>query len=209
MQTNPQNESTPFYPRSPYGVAKLAAHWFVKNYRESYGMFACNGILFNHESPLRGLEFVTRKITSGLVNIRNGADGPIMLGNINAMRDWGHAADYVRAMHLMMQQPKSDDYVISSGEVHSVREFCELAAGCLGYDLEWQGEGVDEKGIDAVTGKVLIAIDPRFMRPAEVEYLKGDSSKAETALGWSRSYSFAALVNEMVMSDLNLHASAK
>lgn len=200
VQTNPQNEDTPFYPRSPYGVAKLSAHWFVKNYRESYGLFACNGILFNHESPLRGMEFVTRKITSGLVAARNGG-GPVMLGNINAVRDWGHAADYVRAMHLMLQQPQPDDYVVSSGEVHSVREFCEVAARCLGFEMEWRGEGVDEIGVDRETGKVLIGIDPRYMRPAEVEYLRGDSSRAEAKLGWSRSYSFADLVNEMVMSD--------
>ena len=205
VQTNPQNENTPFYPRSPYGVAKLSAHWFVKNYRESYNLFACNGILFNHESPLRGTEFVTKKITSGLANILYGTGGPISLGNINAVRDWGHAKDYVRAMQLMMQQPAADDYVVSSGQVHTVREFCEIAAKCVGYDIEWTGEGVDEVGVDTKTGTVLINIDKRFMRPAEVEYLKGDSSKAERILGWKRQYSFTDLVNDMVQFDLQYY----
>jgi GDPmannose 4,6-dehydratase len=202
VQTNPQNEQTPFYPRSPYGVAKLSAHWFVKNYRESYNLFACNGILFNHESPLRGTEFVTKKITSGFARIRNGSDETVRLGNINAVRDWGHAADYVKAMHLMMQQAAPDDYVISSGEVHSVREFCEIAAEFTGFNLKWENEGIDEIGIDLKSGKVLVTIDQRYMRPADVEYLRGDCSKAESKLGWKREYSFTDLVKEMVLHDI-------
>lgn len=202
VQTNPQNEQTPFYPRSPYGVAKLSAHWFVKNYRESYNLFACNGILFNHESPLRGTEFVTKKITSGFARIRNGSDETVRLGNINAVRDWGHAADYVKAMHLMMQQATPDDYVISSGEVHSVREFCEIAAEFTGFNLKWENEGIDEIGIDLKSGKVLVTIDQRYMRPADVEYLRGDCSKAESKLGWKREYSFTDLVKEMVLHDI-------
>lgn len=203
VQTNPQNEQTPFYPRSPYGVAKLSAHWFVKNYRESYGLFACNGILFNHESPLRGIEFVTKKITTGFARIQKGGNEPVRLGNINAVRDWGHAADYVKAMHLMMQQSEPDDYVISSGEVHSVREFCEIAARFVGFDMQWINEGVDEIGVDSKSGKTLVKIDPRYMRPADVEYLRGDCSKAEGMLGWKREYSFTELVKEMVSHDLS------
>ncbi len=202
VQTNPQNENTPFYPRSPYGVAKLSAHWFVKNYRESYGLFACNGILFNHESPLRGIEFVTKKITSGLVNIFNGSSEPILLGNLNATRDWGHASDYVRAMYLMMQQDQPDDYVISSDETHTVREFCEVAAKFLGYDIIWRNTGINEQGIDSKTGKTLISVNSMYMRPADVEYLKGDSTKAKQKLNWNKTYSFESLVEEMIKFDL-------
>lgn len=203
-KTIPQHEDTPFHPRSPYGVAKLAAHWFVKNYRESYDLFACNGILFNHESPLRGTEFVTRKITHNLCKLHAGKGGPVRLGNLNSVRDWGHAADYVRAMHLMMQQDTADDYVIGSDEVHSVREFCEIAASFLGYDLTWEGTGVDEVGIDRKSGKVLIQVDLRFMRPAEVEYLQSDCSRAKSKLGWTRKYTFRQIVEEMIRYDLEL-----
>lgn len=198
----PQNENTPFYPRSPYGVAKLYAYWITVNYREAYGIFACNGILFNHESPRRGETFVTRKITRAAARIKLGLQDKLYLGNLDAKRDWGHSKDAVRAMWTMLQQPEPDDYVIATGEQHSVREFCELAFREVGIDLEWRGEGVEEKGIDKKTGKVIVEIDPRYFRPAEVESLLGDSSKAREKLGWKPKISFPELVKEMVQFDL-------
>lgn len=204
VQTVPQTENTPFYPRSPYGVAKLAAYWYVKNYRESYNFYGCNGILFNHESPLRGPEFVTRKITLGLANIFVNNGPPVILGNLNAVRDWGHAADYVNAIHLMLQQNEPDDYVISTNEAHTVTEFCEIAADHLGYKLEWQGKGLDQIGIDTKSGKVLIKTDKKFIRPAEVDLLLGDNSKAKQILGWKQNYSFSKLITEMVNCDVDL-----
>lgn len=204
VQTVPQDENTPFYPRSPYGVAKLAAFWYVKNFRESVGLFGCNGILFNHESPLRGEEFVTRKITLGLAKLHAGVGGPVQLGNLNASRDWGHAADYVTVMHQILQQTVPDDYVISSDETHTVREFCEKAAAYIGYKLEWHGNGINEYGIDAKSGKVLIQVNEQFFRPAEVDLLLGNSKKARETLGWKPRYDFDNLVYEMMESDLKL-----
>lgn len=204
VQQTPQDENTPFYPRSPYGVAKLSAFWYVKNFRESVGLFGCNGILFNHESPLRGEEFVTRKITLGLAKIHAGINEAVQLGNLNASRDWGHAADYVRVMHSMMQQPYADDYVISSDETHTVREFCEKAASYIGYNLEWHGSGLNEKGIDSKTGKTLIEVSSKYFRPAEVDLLLGNSSKAREKLGWKLNYSFDDIVYEMMEFDLKL-----
>jgi GDPmannose 4,6-dehydratase len=206
VQEIPQTENTPFYPRSPYGVAKLYAHWITKNYRESYGMFAVSGILFNHESPRRGETFVTRKITRAVARIAFGFDETLYLGNLNARRDWGHAKDYVEAMWLMLQQEKPDDYVVASGESHSVREFVELAFEQIDIQIIWQGNGLDEKGIDSKTGKVLVAIDPRYFRPSEVEYLLGDPSHARTVLGWKPQITFRELVQEMVESDKELIA---
>jgi GDPmannose 4,6-dehydratase len=204
VQETPQRESTPFYPRSPYGVAKLYAYWITVNYRESYGMYACNGILFNHESPMRGETFVTRKITRGLARIRTGLQPCLFLGNLDARRDWGHAKDYVRAQWLMLQQDKPQDFVVASGEQHSVREFVELAGRELGLRIHWHGAGVDERGIDAKTGRTVVRIDPRYFRPAEVESLLGDPSKAEAELGWRRTVSFPELVREMTQHDLML-----
>lgn len=198
----PQTEETPFYPRSPYGVAKLYAYWIVKNYRESYGMFACNGILFNHESPIRGETFVTRKITRALARIKLGLQPCLYLGNLDALRDWGHARDYVEMQWLMLQQDQPDDYVIASGVQHSVRDFVTLAANYLDIDIEWQGTGLNEKGIDASTGAVIVAVDPRYFRPSEVETLLGDPSKARRELGWVPQTTFAELVREMAESDL-------
>lgn len=198
----PLKETTPFHPRSPYGVAKVFSYWITKNYRESYGMFACNGILFNHEGERRGETFVTRKITRGLARIKLGKDERLFLGNLDAERDWGYAKDFVEAMWLMLQQPKPDDYVIATNESHSVREFAEAAATHLGFDLAWKGRGLQEKGIDRKTGKVLIEIDPRYFRPAEVDALRGDPSKAMKALGWKPKVTFAALVKMMVDADL-------
>lgn len=209
VQSVPQTESTPFYPRSPYGVAKLAAHWYVKNYRESYNFFGCNGILFNHESPLRGPEFVTRKITSGLADIFVNNGPPVILGNLNAVRDWGHAADYVNAIHLILQQTLPDDYIISTNEAHTVREFCEIATDHLGYTLEWHGSGLDEIGRDKKSGKILIKTDKKFTRPAEVDLLLGDNSKAKKILGWKQKYNFTDLVKEMVTSDVELARKGK
>ncbi|MEM1785194.1 MAG: GDP-mannose 4,6-dehydratase [Candidatus Bathyarchaeia archaeon] len=202
VQEVPQNEKTPFYPRSPYGVAKLYGHWITVNYRESYGMFCCSGILFNHESPRRGLEFVTRKISHGVARIYFGLDNEIRLGNLEAKRDWGYAGDYVRAMWLMLQQDKPDDYVIATGVAHSVREFAELAFKVVGINIRWEGKGLEEKGIDAKTGKVLIRVDPQLFRPAEVHLLLGDASKAREVLGWKPEVSFEQLVQMMVESDL-------
>jgi GDPmannose 4,6-dehydratase len=202
VQEVPQTEKTPFYPRSPYGVAKLYAYWIVVNYREAYNLFACNGILFNHESPRRGKIFVTRKITTGIAGIKNGTQDRIYLGNLDAKRDWGYAKDYVEAMWLMLQQDKPQDFVISTGETHTVREFCELAFQEAGYEIEWQGKGIDEKGIDKKTGKVLVEIDPVYFRPAEVDLLIGDSSKAQKELGWKPKVSFPELVKLMMDYDL-------
>jgi len=198
----PQNEKTPFYPRSPYGVAKLYAYWITVNYREAYNMFACNGILFNHESPRRGETFVTRKITMAATRIKLGLQDKLYLGNLDAKRDWGHSKDSVEAMWLMLQQPEPDDYIVATGEQHSVREFCELAFKGLGIELEWQGEGLDEKGVDKKTNKIIIEVDSKYFRPAEVESLLGDSAKAREKLEWKPKISFNELVKEMVQSDL-------
>ena len=206
VQEVPQKETTPFYPRSPYGVAKVYAYWITVNYREAYGMHASNGILFNHESPVRGETFVTRKITRALARIKEGMQDQLYIGNLESKRDWGHARDYVEAMWLMLQQDKPDDYVIATGEQHSVREFIELAAGNLDMDIEWQGSGVDEVGIDRNTGGKVIAVDPRYFRPTEVESLLGDPSKAKEVLGWSAKTTFAELAHEMTTAD---HAEAK
>jgi GDPmannose 4,6-dehydratase len=199
---SPQTERTPFYPRSPYGAAKLYAYWITVNYREAYGMYACNGILFNHESPVRGETFVSRKITRGLARIEAGLDNCLYLGNLDAKRDWGHARDYVLAQWLMLQQPEPDDFVVSSGFQHSVREFVEVAARELGNVIRWEGKGADERGVDTKTGQVVIRIDPRYFRPTEVDSLLGDSSKARSKLGWTPQVSFNDLVREMVASDL-------
>ena len=200
--TAPQSEKTPFYPKSPYGVAKLYSYWITVNYRESYDIFDCNGILFNHESPRRGETFVTRKITRAAAAIHLGMQDKLYLGNLDAKRDWGHAKDYVEGMWRILQQDKPQDYVLAMNETHTVREFVELAFAELGYEIEWQGSGVDEKGIDKNTGRVLVEVDPRYFRPAEVELLWGDSTKARTELGWEPKYSFMDLVKEMVQSDL-------
>jgi GDPmannose 4,6-dehydratase len=202
VQETPQKETTPFYPRSPYAVAKLYAYWITVNYRESYGMYACNGILFNHESPIRGETFVTRKITRALARIKLGLQEKLYLGNMNALRDWGHARDYVEMQWRMLQQDKPEDYVIATGEQHSVREFVELAATQVDISIRWQGAGIDEKGFDAKTGKCIVEVDPRYFRPAEVETLLGDPSKAHRNLGWSPTTSFAELVTEMMQEDL-------
>ncbi|RUQ38801.1 MAG: GDP-mannose 4,6-dehydratase [Candidatus Competibacteraceae bacterium] len=201
VQEVPQKETTPFYPRSPYAVAKLYAYWITVNYREAYGLYACNGILFNHESPLRGETFVTRKITRALARIKLGLQDCLYLGNLNALRDWGHARDYVEMQWLMLQQDQPEDYVIATGEQHSVREFVERAAAELGIQLRWQGEGVEEKGYDA-QGHCRVAVDPRYFRPTEVETLLGDPTKARQQLGWQPRTSFTALVQEMVREDL-------
>ena len=203
VQEVPQRETTPFYPRSPYGVAKQYGFWIVKNYREIYGMFAVNGILFNHESERRGENFVTRKITLAAANIANGLQEKLYLGNLNAKRDWGYARDYVECMWLMLQHERPEDFVIATGEHHSVREFATLAFHYAGIELEWRGEGIDEKGIDKATGKVLVEVDPRFFRPSEVEQLLGDPTKAKTLLGWNpTTTSFDKLVRIMVEHDM-------
>lgn len=200
-QEIPQKEGTPFYPRSPYAIAKLYAHWITINYREAYGIYACNGILFNHESPLRGETFVTRKITRALARIKLGLQDCLYLGNLDAQRDWGHARDYVAMQWLMLQQEQPEDYVIATGEQHSVREFVELAAAELGICLNWQGKGIEEKGYD-VQGQCRVAVDPRYFRPTEVETLLGDASKARLKLGWHPQTSFLELIQEMVREDL-------
>ena len=202
VQETPQRETTPFYPRSPYGAAKLYGHWITRNYRESYGMFACAGILFNHESERRGLEFVTRKITDAAARIKYGLLDCVHLGNLDAKRDWGHSQDYVRAMWLMLQQEKPDDYVIASGETRTVREFAQTAFARAGIDIEWHGSGIDEYGIDKKTGKTVVKVDPQFFRPAEVDILLGDPSKAEKVLGWKREISFEELVGRMADADM-------
>jgi GDPmannose 4,6-dehydratase len=200
----PQCETTAFYPRSPYGVAKLYAYWITVNYREAYGMYACNGILFNHESPIRGETFVSRKITRGLARIKVGLQDCLYLGNLEAKRDWGHARDYVVAQWLMLQQPEPEDYVIATGEQHSVREFVELAGRELGLEIGWKGSGVDELGVMASDGHVIIRVDPRYFRPTEVDDLLGDASKAREKLSWSPKVHFNSLVKEMVSEDLEL-----
>jgi GDPmannose 4,6-dehydratase len=202
VQEIPQTETTPFYPRSPYGVAKLYGYWITVNYREAYGMHASNGILFNHESPVRGETFVTRKITRGVARIEVGLEDCIYLGNLDAKRDWGHARDFVRGMWLMLQQDKPDDYVLATGVTRSIREFCEIAFAEVGRPLAWQGSGVDEVGIDTKTKKVLVRIDPRYFRPTEVDLLIGDPAKARTALGWTPETSFEDMVREMMEHDL-------
>ena len=203
VQEIPQNELTPFYPRSPYGVAKLFGHWITKNYRESYGIFACSGILFNHESPVRGETFVTRKIARAVARISCGQQEFLLLGNLDALRDWGHARDYVEAMWLMLQQDVADDYVIATGESHSVREFVEHALAEIDITIAWKGKGVDEIGYDKDTGRELIFVDPRYFRPAEVDLLMGDAAKAFKILDWKPKTSFIKLVKEMVSCELN------
>lgn len=203
VQEVPQKETTPFYPRSPYSVAKLYGFWIMKNYRESYHMFCSNGILFNHESERRGETFVTRKITLAACRIAQGYQDKLYLGNLDARRDWGYAKDYVECMWLILQQPQPDDFVIATGEMHTVREFCSLAFHHAGIELEWQGEGIDEKGIDKATGRVLVEVDPKYFRPAEVEQLLGDPTKARKTLGWNpRKTSFEELVEIMVKHDM-------
>ncbi len=202
VQEVPQNENTPFYPRSPYAVAKLYAYWITVNYREAYGIFGCNGILFNHESPIRGETFVTRKITRGLARIKLGFQDCMYLGNLNSKRDWGHAADYVKLMWLMLQQDSPRDYVIATGEQHSVREFVSIAAEELGFDVRWEGAGVDEKGYDEKSGKCIVKVDARYFRPTEVETLLGDATRARNELGWKPEISFHEMVAEMVTQDL-------
>lgn len=203
VQEVPQKETTPFYPRSPYGVAKLYGYWITKNYRESYGMFAVNGILFNHESERRGEIFVTRKITIAAARIAQGMQDKLYLGNMDAKRDWGYAKDYVECMWMMLQHPEPEDFVIATGEMHSVREFCTLAFAEAGINLKWEGEGIDEKGIDAETGKVIVEVDPKYFRPAEVEQLLGDPTKAKTLLGWNPTKTpFEELVRLMVKHDM-------
>jgi len=201
VQETPQKETTPFYPRSPYAVAKLYAYWITVNYREAYGMYACNGILFNHESPTRGETFVTRKITRALARIKLGLQDCLYLGNLNAKRDWGHAKDYIEMQWLMLQQEKPEDYVIASGEQYSVRDFVNAAAAELGVSIVWKGEGADEKGYDA-SGRCVVSVDPRYFRPTEVETLLGDASKARAKLGWTPKITFRDLVAEMVRQDL-------
>jgi GDPmannose 4,6-dehydratase len=202
VQEIPQNEKTPFHPRSPYAVAKLYAHWITINYREAYGIYACNGILFNHESPIRGETFVTRKITRALVRIKLGLQECLYLGNIDAKRDWGHAKDYVEMQWLMLQQEKPEDFTISTGEQHSVREFIEIAAKEINIDIKWKGKGVDEVGIDMKSEKIIVRIDKRYFRPTEVETLLGDSTKAKNKLNWKPKISFQDLIKEMMMVDL-------
>ena len=203
VQEVPQRETTPFYPRSPYGAAKVYAYWITVNYREAYGLFACNGILFNHESPLRGETFVSRKITRALTRIKVGLQDTLHLGNLDSRRDWGHARDYVRAQWLMLQQDTAEDFVIATGTQHSVRDFVAAAGSRLGMRIEWKGKGIDEVGIDKASGKTLVHVDPHYFRPTEVETLLGDPSKAKEKLGWSAEVGFAELVAEMVAADLD------
>ncbi len=210
VQEVPQSETTPFYPRSPYGVAKQYGFWITRNYRESYGMFAVNGILFNHESERRGETFVTRKITIAAARIAHGLQDKLYLGNLDAMRDWGYARDYVECMWLMLQFPEPEDFVIATGEMHSVREFCTLAFARAGINLRWEGSGIDERGVDTATGKVLVEVDPKYFRPCEVEQLLGNPEKARRLLGWNpRKTSFQQLVNLMVDHDMTYVTTAK
>jgi len=202
VQETPQSETTPFYPRSPYGVAKLYAYWIIRNYRESYDMFASNGILFNHESPRRGEEFVTRKITLAASRIAENLQKKLYLGNLDSLRDWGHAKDYTECMWKILQHKKPDDFVVATGEMHTVREFAEIAFNHVGIDLEWVGTGVEEVGINQANGEVLVEVDPKFFRPAEVDLLIGDSTKAKKELGWKPKISFKQLVEDMVSSDM-------
>jgi len=204
VQETPQRETTPFYPRSPYAAAKLYAHWITVNYREAYGLYACSGILFNHESPIRGETFVTRKITRGLARIHEGLEKRLYLGNLDSRRDWGHARDYVRAQWLMLQQAAPEDFVIATGEQHSVREFVVRAGAELGMQIEWHGSGAEERGVDANTGRTILEIDRRYYRPTEVASLLGDASKARAKLGWQPEATFAQLVQEMVAADLEI-----
>lgn len=204
VQEIPQSEKTPFYPRSPYAAAKLYAYWITINYREAYGMFACNGILFNHESPIRGETFVTRKITMAVAKIKKGLQEKLYLGNLDAKRDWGFAGDYVEAMWLMLQQDEPDDYVIATGETHSVREFVELAFKEVGIEIDWQDKGVDEVGVDRASGNVLVEVDPRYYRPTEVDILIGDPTKAKEKLGWKSRVELVELVKMMVEADINV-----
>jgi GDPmannose 4,6-dehydratase len=200
----PQSETTPFYPRSPYAVAKLYAFWITKNYREAYGMYACNGILFNHESPLRGETFVTRKITRAVARIKLGMQSKVFLGNLDAKRDWGHAKDYVEGMWLMMQQKEADDFVLATGETYPVRYFIEKAFSEVGIEVEWKGEGVNEKGYNKANGEIIVEVDPKYFRPTEVDLLVGDPSKAHRELGWKHRYSLDELIKEMVEGDMQL-----
>jgi GDPmannose 4,6-dehydratase len=202
----PQSETTPFYPRSPYGVAKLYGYWITKNYRESYGMFACNGILFNHESERRGEEFVTRKITKGIASVYSDPSFTLEIGNMDAKRDWGHAEEYVYGMWLMLQQDVPDDFILATGETHTVREFIELAFKSIGHSITWSGDGINEIGTDE-TGRVVIRMNPKFYRPAEVELLIGNPTKAKTVLGWSPKITFEQLVNRMMVADSKTHTS--
>ncbi len=204
VQAIPQDENTPFYPRSPYGVSKLYGYWITKNYRESFGLYTCNGILFNHEGERRGKEFVTRKITDTVARIKLGCQDCLELGNLNAKRDWGHSKDYVRAMYLMLQQDEPDDYVVATGETRTVRDFAKIAFEKVGMNVEFSGEGVDEIGTDTATGKVVVKVNPDFFRPAEVELLIGNPKKAEEKLGWKREISFDQMVERMVSTDLAL-----
>ena len=204
VQAIPQCETTPFYPRSPYGVAKLYGHWITKNYRESYNLFACSGILFNHESERRGKEFVTRKITDAVARISHGVQEYMELGNLDSKRDWGHSKDYVRAMWLMLQQDKPDDFVIATNETRTVREFVDIAFKCAGIEIEWKGTGVDEVGINKANGKTVVKVSHKFFRPAEVDILLGNPEKAEKTLGWKREISFAELVERLVKNDMAL-----
>jgi GDPmannose 4,6-dehydratase len=204
VQEVPQRETTPFYPRSPYGAAKVYAYWITVNYREAYGMFACNGILFNHESPLRGETFVSRKITRALTRIKLGLQDCLFLGNLDSRRDWGHARDYVKAQWLMLQQPTAEDFVIATGKQYSVREFVNAAGALLEMKIEWQGSGIEEQGVDVGTGRTVVRVDPRYFRPTEVETLLGDATKAREKLGWTAEVGFPALVAEMVAADLEI-----
>lgn len=204
VQEMPQKETTPFYPRSPYGVAKLYGHWITKNYRESYGLFTCCGILFNHESERRGKEFVTRKITDAVARINYGMQDYVELGNLDSKRDWGHSEDYVYAMWLMLQQDNPDDYVVASGETHTVREFVESAFRCAGIDVEWHGTGAEETGINKANGKVVVRVSKKFFRPCEVDVLLGNPAKAQKVLGWKQKVSFVQLVERMVENDMKL-----
>lgn len=208
VQEVPQKETTPFYPRSPYAVAKLYAHWIVKNYREAYNLYACSGILFNHESPRRGQNFVTRKITLGIANLLKGNGNPLIMGNIDSLRDWGHARDYVEAMWRMLQQEGPEDYVISTGEQHSVREFIEVAFGLVNIKVRWSGSGSDEQGFDADSGRLLVKISEQYYRPTEVDSLLGDCTKAKTDLGWRHTVTFQELVKEMLDHDMSAIISA-
>ncbi|MBF0373557.1 MAG: GDP-mannose 4,6-dehydratase [Alphaproteobacteria bacterium] len=209
VQEIPQKETTPFYPRSPYGAAKVYGYWITVNYREAYGMFAANGILFNHESPIRGETFVTRKITRAVAAIEAGRQDCIYLGNLDAKRDWGHARDYVEGMWRMMQHDEPGDFVLATGETHSVREFVELSFAHIGRKIVWRGEGLDDQGIDEATGKVMVRIDERYFRPTEVDFLLGDPTKAKTVLGWTHTTSFTELVREMLEADRRLLAEGR
>jgi len=209
VQETPQTEKTPFYPRSPYGVAKLYGHWITKNYRESFGLYACSGILFNHEGERRGKEFVTRKITDAVAHIKLGLQSHVELGNMDSKRDWGHSKDYVNAMWLMLQQEKADDYVIATGETRSIRDFAEAAFSCIGMNIRWSGFGENEIGIDDNSGKTVVKVNPKFYRPAEVDILLGNPAKAERELGWKREISFTDMVSRMVENDIKLVSAGK